>query len=567
MNDNITKSIYKNNIALFVLSCLLAIMTSMLSIALAIIMQRFIDYAINKDISKIIELITVSSIILLLGAIVIFVGLFIKNLYTKRATMNLKNTLVDHILRLDIRSFNRESIGTYISRLSNDITIIQSDYIRGTVEIVAHTTMIIGGVLMMFLINTILAFCILVTCIIPFIISAIFNAHLQKAQSEVAEENKNYISFIKDILSGNQVVKCYGIEWEVFVRTKEKANKQEKAKMLYENLLAIMVSLSDTSTFIVALVIFIVGSQLLISENITIGQIIAFIQLLNCVTIPINKLITGFTKRQASRVLLKNFNTISNIPNTQYNRIDIPMFRNKIVLKNLSFSVENKNILNCINFEFEYGKSYAIVGISGSGKTTLLKLITGFYDEYEGSISYDGVELREISDRSIFQNVSFIHQDCFIFDDTIEQNIKLYRKCTDDELEQAIEKSKLQKLIEERGGMEVLCGENGIQFSGGEKQKISLARALLRETPILLMDEATSALDNVTASDIESMISKMQGIMRLSITHRIDESTLKGYDEIILLCNGRIEEYGTYDELIDRKRSFYALSMLSHFND
>lgn len=567
MKEKISKSIYKKNITLFVFSCLFGTVTSMLFIALAIILQRFIDYSINRDIDNIVVLTVVSAVLLPIGAIVIYAGLVVRNLYTKRATLNLKNTLVDYILRLDMRSFNNESMGTYISRLSNDITIIQTDYIKGTVEIVVQLTMLVGGVLVMFLVNSTLALCILATCTIPLVLSGVVNTRTQKAQREVSEQNKSYVSFIKDILSGNQVVKSFNIENEVFTRAKAKANKQEKVKMLYENLLALIVSLTDISTFLVAVVIFIVGTRLLMSENITVGEIMAFIQLLNCVTVPINRLITGFTKRQASRALLMNFNKIGEAKIDQSHRVDIPEFSNSITLEGLSFSVDEKKILNDINFEFEYGKSYAIVGTSGSGKTTLLKMLTGFYDGYEGNIAYDGVDLGKISDQSIFQNVSFIHQDCFIFDDTIEQNIKLFRGCESDEFEQVIKKSMLQKLINDRGGVDVLCGENGIHFSGGEKQRISIARALLRKSPILLMDEATSALDNQTARDIECMLSEMQNITRIAITHRLDESILSGYDEIVLMCNGKIEEHGTYHELMEAKKGFYALSMLSSYNN
>ncbi|MFU1715819.1 ABC transporter ATP-binding protein [Bacillus amyloliquefaciens] len=567
MNEKISKSIYKKNIGLFILSCLLGIMTSILFIALAIILQKFIDYSINKDIDNIIKVTTVSVILLPLGAVGMYVGYAVKNLYTKRATLNLKNTLVENILRLDMRSFNKESNGTYISRLSNDITIIQNDYIKGTVEIFVQLAMLVGGVLAMFIINSFLALSILLTCIIPLAVSSIFNNRMQKAQGEVAEQNKNYVSFIKDILSGNQVVKSFNIEKEIFERAKAKANKQEKAKMVYENLLSLIMSLTDISTFLVAVVIFIVGTQQLMKGEITVGEIMAFIQLLNCVTVPINRLITGFTKRKASRALLMNFNKIGEAKTDQTQRIDIPKFSNKISLNGLSLSVDGKKILDDINFEFEYGKSYAIVGTSGSGKTTLLKMLTGFYDGYEGNIRYDGVDLEKISDQSIFQNVSFIHQDCFIFDDTIEQNIKLFRECDTDEFEQVIKKSMLQKLIHDRGGFDVLCGENGIHFSGGEKQRISIARALLRKSPILLMDEATSALDNQTASDLECMLSEMQGIARISITHRLDESILSGYDEIVLLNNGKIEENGTYHELMEAKQRFYGLSMLSRHNN
>lgn len=565
MKKSISRSIYKKNIFLFIVSSLLGTLTSLLFIILAVIMQRFIDYSIERDTYRIVRLTAIAAILLPLGAIVIFLGHVIKNLYTKRATLNLKNTLVNYILKMDMRRFNEESIGTYISRLSNDMTIIQNDYIKGTIEIIIQFTMLAGGVVAMFVINQTLALCILGTCTIPLILSSILNKRTQKAQHEVSEQNKGYVSFIKDILSGNQVVKSFNIENEVIQRADGRAKKQEKAKMVYENFLALVISISDISTFLVALVIFLVGSQLLVRDEVTVGEIMAFIQLLGCVTTPISKLITSITKRHASRSLVKKFNMLGKPRTEQTQRLDMKEFHQNIVLEDLSFSVEGNNILNHINFTFEVGKSYAIVGTSGSGKTTLLKMMTGFYDGYQGNIFYDGVELRQISEQSIIQNISFIYQDCFVFDDTIEQNIKLFRECSVSDLEHVIKCSKLEDFIRDRGGIHVMCGENGIQISGGERQRISIARALLRNSPIMLMDEATSALDSQTALDIETMLSHMKDITRISITHRIDKSILSNYDEIILLRHGKIEEHGSYQELLDARKGFYALTMLSGF--
>lgn len=563
ISGSISRSIYKKNIILFIFSSLLGTVTSLLFIILALIMQHFIDYSIARDTENIINLTKIAAILLPLGAIVIFMGHVVKNLYTKRATLNLKNTLVNYILKMDMRHFYQESIGTYISKLSNDMTIIQNDYIKGTIEIIIQITMLAGGVTAMFVINQTLALSILATCTIPLVLSSILNKRTQKAQYEVSEQNKGYVSFIKDILSGNQVVKSFNIENEVIMRAAGRAKKQEKAKMIYENLIALIISISDISTFLVALVIFFVGTRLLVNEVITVGEIMAFIQLLGCVTTPINKLITSITRWHSSSILIKQFNMIGNTEADTTPRIDIKQFSHNIVLEDLSFTVDGNNILNHINFEFQFGKSYAIVGTSGSGKTTLLKMLTGFYDGYEGNISYDGIELRQISEQSIIQNISFIYQDCFVFDDTIEQNIKLFRDCSSEELEHTIKCSKLQSFIMERGGINVLCGESGIQISGGEKQRISIARALLRKSPILLMDEATSALDNQTALDIETMMSQMKDITRISITHRLDESILSKYDKIILLHNGKIEEQGTYYELLEARKGFYVLSMLS----
>ena len=215
-------------------------------------------------------------------------------------------------------------------------------------------------------------------------------------------------------------------------------------------------------------------------------------------------------------------------------------------------------MLQNVSMKLEAGKKYALVGASGSGKSTLLNLLMGVYDGYTGSIAIDGKELREVDTDSLYDIMSLIGQNVFLFDDTLYQNITMFRDFPEDKLELAVHRSGLDSLIAEKGEG-YRCGENGSGLSGGERQRVSIARCLLRESPVLLLDEATAALDNQTAFSVTDVILHLDGLTRVVVTHRLEEALLEQYDGIFVLRNGQVCEAGQFRDLMDRKEYFYSL--------
>ena len=235
----------------------------------------------------------------------------------------------------------------------------------------------------------------------------------------------------------------------------------------------------------------------------------------------------------------------------------------QICVKDVTFHYEKgKPVLQGISVQFEAGKKYAIVGGSGSGKTTLLNLLMQTYENYGGSIQYDGVPLSRILSDSLFQTVSLVQQNVFVFNDTIYNNVTLYKTFPEQDVQSAIKRAGLSELVH-RHGKDYVCGENGSALSGGEKQRISIARALLRKTSVLLMDEATATLDEITANEIMSSILSIKDLTGIVVTHRLDENVLKQYDRIIVLHNGKVEECGTFEQLLEKKGYFYSLYTVS----
>jgi len=298
-------------------------------------------------------------------------------------------------------------------------------------------------------------------------------------------------------------------------------------------------------------------------DGITPGVVMIVMQLRGLVTEPIGTVPEMLANRKSAAALIdKMANAIYS--NTREEGSSVPaMLKDGIEISDLYFSYNGKdNALEDINFKFEAGKSYAVVGASGSGKSTLLNLLSAGHNKYSGKITYDKTELRDICSDSLYDIISIIQQNVFIFNSSIRNNITMFRDFDDKDVEKAVFLSGLSELISERGE-DFICGESGSGLSGGERQRISIARSLLRKTPVLLVDEATAALDKETSFYILNTILSLDELTKIVVTHNLDENLLKKYDSILVLKNGRIFEHGTFDELMERKKYFYSLFTVS----
>ena len=310
--------------------------------------------------------------------------------------------------------------------------------------------------------------------------------------------------------------------------------------------------------------VFIFGAYLAVSgKGITAGTTMIFVQLMNYVLSPIGTIPTCIAERKAAKALVEKIAGVLNTNVREETENEHRKIERSIVVKNLSFGYEpEKQVLKNINCTFELGRKYAIVGASGSGKSTMLNLLMASDHNYDGTIHYDDTELREISTSNLYEIESIIQQNVFVFNATIRDNITMFRDFPEEQINEAIRLSGLSALIEEKGA-DYLCGENGSGLSGGEKQRISIARSLLKKAQVLLVDEATAALDAETAYQVSSAILGLENVTSIVVTHSLDEGLLKQYDGIITLKNGSIVESGTFDELIAEKGYFYSLFTIS----
>ena len=379
-------------------------------------------------------------------------------------------------------------------------------------------------------------------------------------ETEVSRQNESFVAMTKDLLSGFSVVKSFKAEAEVVARFCRRNEELEETKGRRRRMEEVITMLGTGAGIVAQLGVFLFGAYLAVTkQGVTPGVVIVFLPLMSFVVDPIGSVPPILANRRAAVALIdKLADAVGKNVRESGEQMD-PVLRDGITIDHLTYGYhESAPVLNDVSVRFEAGKSYAIVGTSGSGKSTLVNLLMGSSNDYQGSIRFDQRELRSIAAESLYGLVSVVQQNVFIFDDTIRNNITMFRHFDEKLVQQATEKAGLTPLLAERGE-DYICGENGSGLSGGERQRISIARCLLRQTPVLLIDEATAALDAATAYSVSAAILAIEGLTRIVVTHRLEEPLLRKYDEILVLKNGEICERGSFDALMARREQFYSL--------
>lgn len=557
--------LFYHNRTRFVLACIAALYSGFSGIIVSWLLKQLIDTASGME-----GALPFKMVLLLTGAdLVLFILFFFLDLYTRpefirRAVTAYKDMAYEKLIQKGITSFRDESTAAYISALSNDVTSIEANYLSQLFALVSKLVMFLGSILLMVLYSPILTLISVLVTILPLAASLLTGDRLAKAEKTVSDQNSSFMAMLGDTLAGFSVIKSFKAEKEIYGMFAEENRKLENVRFSRERLRTTVGMIGALAGMLAQMGVFVAGTYLILTgHDITTGTVMMFVNLMNFMIQPVAALPGILAGRKAGRELIKKLADALERNTKPSGDADISCLKNGISLKNVSFAYEEgKEILHDINAEFVAGKSYAIVGGSGSGKSTLLNLLMNPGAEYSGQIRMDGRELRTIDPDALFDMVSLIQQNVFVFNASIRDNVTMFRYFSQEEMERAVRQAHLDELIDERGS-DTLCGENGCALSGGEKQRISIARSLLKNSSVLLADEATSALDPKTAWQVSEDILDQSGMTRIVVTHSLEEELLKRYDGIMVLKDGRIEETGTFQELMERKGYFYALFTVS----
>lgn len=479
--------------------------------------------------------------------------------FVRRALVQYKALAFRRLSEKSISAFSQENTGRYLSTLTNDVTTIENNYLEKPFEMAAYMLTGVGAFMMMIWYSPLLAAADVLLGLLPIAAVAVTGGALAKREKAVSDQNESFMAQIKDLLSGFSVIKSFKAEEETRKRFNGSNQTLENVKYRRRWCEALIGEASGLCGLVMQMGIFFLGAYLAIRGDITAGTVIIFINLSSYVLNAINILPKGLANRKAAAGLVEKLAEVTEENAGRAGDPVPPVLKDAITLENVTFGYEpGEPVLRDLSMRLEAGKKYALVGGSGSGKSTLLNLLMGAYDGYEGSVAIDGKELREIDTDSLYDVMSLIGQNVFLFDDTLYQNITMFRDFPEDKLELAVHRAGLDGLIEQRGES-YRCGENGNGLSGGERQRVSIARCLMRETPVLLLDEATAALDNQTAFAVTDAILHLDGLTRMVVTHRLEAELLEQYDEIFVLRGGEVCERGRFGELMERKEYFYSL--------
>ena len=485
--------------------------------------------------------------------------------FRARAMRQYRKYAFDRLLEKGIQAFSGENSARYLSALSNDANAIEQDYVRMLQNVIQVAITFVGALGLMLWYSPLLTLIAIGFSLLPIVVSIVLGDRAAKAEKQVSDRKESYTGMLKDVLSGFAVVKSFkaeksitGIHDESNRSVADAAKTREKVKLHVSYASGVAGGALQFGVFFVAAALALSGRG-----GITAGTAIVFVQLLNYVLAPIQVFPTYYAgKKSAYGIIDKLAQALSqNIPD-EGEAIE-PKLTKGIAIRDLNFAYEaGKTVLHDVDMDLKAGGCYALVGGSGSGKSTILNLLMASSDRYGGHILYDGKELKEISTSSLYDLVSIIQQNVFVFNSTIRDNITMFSDFPEEEIDRAVRLSGLKKLMDEKGA-DYLCGENGSGLSGGERQRISIARALLRKTPVLFVDEAPASLAAETSFEVLDAILKLDGYTRVLVTHDLDENILKRCSGLFALKNGVVTERGTFDELMAKKGYFYSLFTVS----
>ncbi|OOV18539.1 ABC transporter ATP-binding protein [Flavobacterium sp. LM4] len=508
--------------------------------------------------------------IFLLKNLADYLAMFFITFLRNGVLRDMRNAMYKKTLELPLAFFSEKRKGDVISRISADVNEVQTSFLAILELIVKEPLTIIFTIIAMLIISAKLTLFVFVFIPVSGYIISLIGKQLKKKSSKAQQEQGTFLSIIEETIGGLKVVKGYNSENyfnSVFQNSTERFFKLSNSIGNRQNLA------SPASEFmgiaVIAILLWYGGQMVLIEKTLEGAAFIAYMGLAYNILTPAKSISKASyaVKRgnaAAERVLeiLDQENTITSKPKA----FEKTTFDDNINVQNINFKYENETVLKDFSLEIKKGQTVALVGQSGSGKSTIANLLTRFYDVNDGTISIDGVNIKDMNLQSLRGLMGLVTQDSILFNDTIKANIALGKlDATDDEIIEALKIANAYEFVKELPlGIYTNIGDSGNKLSGGQKQRLSIARAVLKNPPIMILDEATSALDTESEKFVQvALENMMQNRTSIVIAHRL--STIQKADVIVVMQKGRIVEQGTHDELISHNGTYNKLVTMQSF--
>jgi len=469
--------------------------------------------------------------------------------------------LFKHVQKLSIRFFDKNNTGELMARVKDDVDNIWNalGYVGMlAIECIIHTICVL---VCMVSISPVLTIIPIVIMPIVAYTAVVLEKKIGKVYDDLSEENAALTTVVQENLTGVRVVKAFAREdYEIEKFRKHNKNyydlsmKQSKISLKYNPNISFL-------TRLLLLLVVLVGGGFVIMDKISLGDLGAFTEYANNIIWPM-EMIGWLSADMASglasaKKIRKIWNEVPEIADKEDAK-DLGRAKGEVEFDNVSFNINDTQVLNNVSFKVPAGKTLGIMGVTGSGKTSIINLIERFYDATDGKVMLDGNDVKDITTQSLRENISVVMQDVFLFSDSIKENISIGRRdnITDELIESSAQSARAAGFIGKLSDKyETVVGERGVGLSGGQKQRISIARAIAKQAPVLILDDSTSALDMETEYEIQKELEAMKNTTKIIIAHRI--SAVKQADEIIVLEGGSIAERGTHDELMAKKGIYY----------
>ncbi|WP_047983483.1 ABC transporter ATP-binding protein [Ornithinibacillus californiensis] len=560
-------SYYKPHKRLFIIDFTCAVFVAILELAFPIAVQQFIDkLLVTSENWNLIILVSVSLLaVYLLSTFMQYVVTYWGHKLGVNIETDMRQDLFQHVQRQSFRFFDNTKTGHVMSRITNDLFDIGEFAHHGPEDLFIAFMTFVGAFTLMFNINFHLSVIILI--IVPILIWLITysNIKMNQAWKSMYEEIAEVNGRVEDSVSGVRVVQSFTNEdYEMKRFTKDNYNFR-KAKVSAYKVMAFVHSNIYMMMRLIVLVVLVYGAWLTFNNRMSTGELVSFILFTNVLFNPINKISALLEMYPKGMAGFKRFvDILDTEPDVQDRKSAKPVkdLQGFISFHKVTFGYEKTQgpVVKAMSFNINAGETVAFVGPSGAGKTTISSLIPRFYDVDSGQITIDGIDIRDMTKRSLREHIGIVQQDVFLFTGTLRENIA-YGKlgATEAEIREAARRAHLEEFINELpDGYETQVGERGLKLSGGQKQRIAIARMFLKNPPILILDEATSALDTETEMIIQQALNELaKNRTTLIIAHRL--ATIRNADRIMVVTKKGIEEEGSHDELIRRNGVFANL--------
>ncbi len=526
---------FRKVIPQLMIAIIVALGSAFLQANVTIRMSKLCDYALARDLSSIKDNVP---ILLLMAFLLVPVKVLVSitsSWYRKAGEKTIKSYYIKGVFKRDIASFQRENTAKYISSITNDCDTVKTNYIDGLYNCIYSLTFFASGVVIIGSVKPVLIVPTLGVILVNISIVKLTSKPLNKLIKERSDMFSGYTAYIKEVLSAFHIIKSNNLEDRITKDYYKKSTDiQKKGYQIEKKYTEINTIQSILNTTCFRIINCFVGLLVIVGKT-TMGGFIAVMQGIDNMAWPLFEFFEAVPKIFSVKEIIKKLDKTLENADTYIESIENPSFDNKIELKDVSFKYDDGDefILRNVNVSFKKNGKYLIVGSSGGGKSTLLKLLRKYYVPTGGKLLLDGANIRDIKKEDYFKLIGNIEQYVFIFEDTIRNNLTLYKEYSEKEIYDSINKAGLTEFIENlKDGLDTIIVDNGKNISGGEKSRLVIARTLLQKADILFMDEAFASLDMDRAKEIEQTILGLEDITVINVSHVIFEDTKNMYDGI-----------------------------------
>ncbi|MDD3127109.1 MAG: ABC transporter ATP-binding protein [Candidatus Izemoplasmatales bacterium] len=463
---------------------------------------------------------------------------YCRTAFSKYALTRMKSDYLEAVFGKNIDEFQKDNNAAYVSALTNDFSIIETDYIEQIVGIAEGIINFSTAIIIYSMINPLILLVGIGMMVVNGLLSNLIERPVKKHNRERSELFAGYNSFIKEVLSAFGIIKNNGLETRVRTNFNTKSESVQQKKYIIDKLMSFVFVAQNALGMSVFLVLMLFVVKMTLSGAITFAAVVVIVNNIDKLIGPIFTVAEAIPKVRSVKAIFTRIEKSLQDKNTHVETLNLSSFEHEITFKNVSFAYEENQVLKNVDLTFEKGKKYLIIGPSGGGKSTVLRLLRKYFEPSEGTIEIDGSLLSDIKKQDYFARIANIEQMIFLFEDTLRNNLTLFKDYDDAEISEAIAKAGLTEFVQSNSeGLDYMIYDNGKNVSGGEKSRIAIARALLNKSDIIMLDEAFASLDRNRVKAIEATLMALDGVMIINVSHVVIAENKDLYDGIVQVKN------------------------------